>query len=65
MKKAISLIMIILMIFSIAVFTVSCDDTMDQIEVEKNPPNENNEDKENTWNKDGAAIGHPVTIPTN
>ncbi len=62
MKKAISLIMIILMIFSIAVFTVSCDDTMDQIEVEKNPPNE---DKENTWNKDGAAIGHPVTIPTN
>ena len=62
MKKAISLVLLILIIFSIAVFTVSCGDDPEQpIEVEKNPPSDENKDKQNSWD-DGNSIGKPVPI---
>jgi len=81
MKRAISLVLLLLIIFSIAVFTVSCRDSETPVIVEKNPPKEDDDknddpgnitnpsiggnDKDNTWNEDGNAIGRPVTLPSN
>lgn len=62
MKKAISLVLLILIIFSISVLAVSCGDDPEQpIEVEKNPPSDKNNNTQNTWD-DGNALGKPVQI---
>ena len=80
MKRAISLVLILLMVLSIGIFAVSCNDVVEPLEEDTNTPTENNKennnnndpddlknpslgnDKENTWNEDGNAIGHPVPI---
>ena len=65
MKRVLSFLLVLVMIFSMLVFAVSCgngDDTDN--DKENNPPIGNDED--NTWNEDGTAIGRPVPIlPTN
>ncbi len=78
MKRAICLVLLLLVIFSVAVFTVSCGDPEEPINVEKNPTSEEGKDpsgittnpsigndENNTWNEDGTAIGRPVGIPSN
>lgn len=53
MKKAISLVLLILMIFSIAIFTVSCgNDLGTPIKIEKNPPKEEDKSGEETTDPD-------------
>ena len=77
MKRAICLVLLLLVVFSIAVFTVSCGNGPEEpINVEKNPPKDNDDnssdltnpsignDEENTWNEDGTAIGRPVPVPS-
>ena len=44
MKRAISLVLLVLIIVSVAVFTVSCVDYETPVSVEKNPPKENDGD---------------------
>ena len=79
MKRAICLVLLLLVIFSVAVFTVSCgNDPEEPINVEKNPTSEEGKDpsgittnpsigndENNTWNEDGNAIGRPVGLPSN
>ena len=77
MKRTISLVLLILMIFSIAVFAVSCFSEK-PIDVPKNPPKDDEQtpnlddyknpsignDEDNTWNENGDAIGRPVVLPS-
>ena len=65
MKRVLSFLLVLIMIFSMLVFAVSCgkDDDTDK-DKDNDLPIGN--DEENTWNEDGTAIGRPVPIlPTN
>ena len=42
MKRTISLVLLILVIFSVAVFAVSCSSGEDRIDIEKNPHKDDN-----------------------
>ena len=74
MKRAICIVILLLIIFSVVAIIAFCgDDTDKPIDIEKNPPKDDGgndpgnisggNDKDNTWNEDGTAVGPPVKLP--